>query len=373
MNRRYLAGLLLVPMLALAAESAKEPAKDPANEPAKEAAKEATNETAKESAKPAEVEAAKSATREAVRARIADAAMTAMLASGDADAMVLVAKWARKDKAPDGITDPGKDDEANERQAAVLSKALSLSPTPSELVEYQVVAFCETLPKMKLCEDQNRTLNFANHHIENVTGWITAAAHQFTTGFNEIAQIMLESGAKATRSDWFYSRGLAVARRYVKAVEDKDAQPGDAEVAIERIGREVSMPPYPRFAQMCNPNAEGKLPDGRYALCRKVANLLLEQGKSVREQDLALGVLMRLANGEKDNDKAKLYQDRMKARRDSVSYVWDKLAKFPPQSEADAKFFARFIDDTIEQGEVKAYELALQRAGKKMDDFLPKA
>ncbi len=355
----FCAGLLLLPVLALAAETGQDAAKD------KEAPK------AAETAKTTEV--AKAPARELVQARIFEAAMTAMLASGDSDAMALASKYARKDKASDGTADPGKDEEANDRQEAVLVKALEIATPPSEMTEYQVVAYCEVLPKTKLCLDQNRTLTYANRHLDNATGFITAAAHQFSTGFNEIAQIMLESAAKTTRSEWYYPRALSIAQRYVRAVEDPDALPGDRETVIERIGRDVSMPPYPRLAQMCNPNAEGKLPDGRYALCRKVSNLLLEQGKTVREHDLALGILMRLANGEKDTDLAKTYQDRLKARRESVAHVWTKLAVFPPQTAADAKFYARFVDDIIEQGEVKAYELALQRAGKKLEDFLPKA
>ncbi len=314
--------------------------------------------------------AAEASSRAVVQQRIADAALAAMARSDEAEAVMIAAKWARKAGLKDGET--RTDEERNALQAAALEKALKLAKTPSEMVDYQVMLFCNGFPKLALCENKHTAWDFANQYSDNALGWITAAGYEFASRSNELAQLILDKGRKSTRSDWFYSQTLAIARRYVHAVVEKDAQAGDRDVATFIIAGELTLPPLPRFAQMCNPDSSGKLPDGRYALCRAIADIVLEQGHSAYEHDVAMRTLLRLAQGEKDEAGAQKWTERFNARREATTYLWNTKMKYPPQTAEQAKDFALYVDDCIAVGEVKAMDNALKRFGKSVEDFIPK-
>jgi len=325
---------------------------------------------AAEPPKPEEAPIAKPApTREVVQQRLADAALAAMAKSSDAEAVAVSSKFQRKSDVTAG--ESRTEEQETARQVSALSRALTLAQMPNEFIDYQVVTFCLGLPKEPFCTKEDWPLQYANRNLDNVIGWLTLAGKEYATGSNAIAQVFLESAAKAKRSDWYYQRALALARRYVTQVEDGDAQPGDRDVAILKVASEVSLPPLQRLAQMCNPDPAGKLPDGRYVLCRSVAKILVAQARTNVEVDLGLRVQQRLDNGEKNEAAAKKWSDLHTARQNSYKFLWNSAVKYPPQSEHDARELAKFVDDLIAVGEVKATENALRRAGKSIEDFLP--
>ncbi len=309
-------------------------------------------------------------TREAVQQRIADAALAAMLRSDEAEAVAIAAKSVRKTDLKEGEKRSEEDETA--RHAAALSRALELAPNGDELVEYQVVAFCLGNAKQKLCAGEDRAQNYANRYLDNVLGWLTMAGREYSTGFNDIAQVFLESAAKATRSEWHFAKTVAIARRYVNQVVDKDARPGDRDVAALTVAGEMTLPPFGRFAQMCNPGPMKKLPEGRFPLCRKVANIIMEQGQTNVERDLALRTIQRLNEGEDKVVEGVKPGDMFTARQAAFKHLWSVVAKYPPQTDADAAVLTTFIDDLLSVGEIKASERALQKAGKRVEDFLPK-
>ena len=322
--------------------------------------------------------------RVAVVERISQAALQAMAASDDPVALVLSAKYARD--ANMKFSDKRSDAQKDDLQAAVLTRAKQLAEknvTDKKvigLVDIQIAMFCLGLPAKPVCgSDRNGvdvTLAFADNNPENATGWIIMAAREYAQGQNAVSQRHLAKAAKANTNAWYYKEALATALKYAKDVRgadiSSDIKMGDAEAAAFELSGWLTLPPYKRFTQMCAPDPKGKLPAGRYPLCRKVAQLLVDQGETSLELFVGYKALERLATGEKKTSQAKAASAHYAAMQAAIDSIWKTKLKFPPQSDADGAGLVTYVADLIQFGEAKAIRLTLERDGKSVDDFLPK-
>ena len=310
--------------------------------------------------------------RVAVIERISQAALQAMSQSNDPVALVLSAKYVR-----DANLKPGEqrdDVEKADLQAAALMRAQKLTTKENRGFVYsQIAMFCLGFPAKSLCNGVDPAQTFAESAPENVTGWLIMAGRDFSQGLNAIAQTYLEKAANAKSSAWFYKEGAANALKYAKKVKGPaiKIKAGDAEAAVFTILNGITLPAYKQFSQMCNPDGEGKLPEGRYPLCRQVAQLLIDQGETNVELFVGYKALERLANGEKKADEAKLALDRYNATQAAIDFLWKSTLKFPPQTGTEAVGFKAYFADFVQYGEVKATRNALKRAGKSVDSFMP--
>jgi hypothetical protein len=309
--------------------------------------------------------------RLAVIERIVKSAQEAMAASEDARAIALTAKYAREAELKAGEVREEK--EKSDRHMQALQRAKQLSKKADEdFVDFQIVTFCLAFPAKSMCLRGDPIREFAEKHPENLVGWLTMAAREYTNGLLSFAGTYLERAAKATVNDWYYRVAAETALRYARAVKEPDRRAGDDEAAAFGLLGGLTVPPYRQFAQMCNPNPEGKLPEGRYPLCRKVAQTLLDRGEGLVEVGIANGVLMRLAKGENLAEQEKAAANQLVARDEITKFIWQSRVNYPPRTDQDGEFIAAFFRDLLKEGERKATELALSRFGKKAADFLPK-
>lgn len=322
--------------------------------------------------------------RVAVIQRISQAALQAMAASEDPVALVLSAKYARDAnmKFDDKRSDAQKDD----LQAAALTRAKQLAEKivadkkMTGLVDFQIAMFCLGIPAQPVCGSDRKAvdvaLGFAENNPENVTGWIIMAAREYAQGQNAASQSHLAKAAKAKTSTWYYKEALATALKYAKEVRAADIgreiKTGDAQAAAFELSGWLTLPPYKRFSQMCAPDAKGKLPSGRYPLCDRVAQLLVDQGETSLELLVGYKALERLVTGAKKTNQAKTASTHYTALQAAIDFIWKTKLKFPPQSDADGAGLAAYVADLIQFGEAKAIRLALERDGKSVDDFLAK-
>jgi len=352
---------MLKPTLAIAATALCLSYPATADEPKSDAPASASNSTP--IVAPATTPVAPINPRVAVIERIAQAAWKAMAKSSDPVALVLSAKYVRDAglKAGEERTDAQKLD----LQSAALAKAKKLStPQNSGFENFQIAMFCIGFPDKPVCGDRDPVQAFAESAPDNAIGWLAIAGRDYGRGLNTIAQASLEKAAKAKTLVWFYKEGAAVALRYAKAAKDPDTKAGDAEAAAFELLGGMTLPAYNRFSQMCRPDPEGKLPEGRYPLCRKVAQLLIAQGETNVELLVGYRVLERLAAGEKKTDEAKVAADSHSAIQAAIEQLWKLSLKFPPQSAADGAALTHYFDDLVKQGEVSATRLAIKRNGK---------
>ncbi len=306
--------------------------------------------------------------RLAVIERITKAAMQAMAASNDANALALAAKYMREANMKAGET--REPEQKADLQMTTLARAKQLADKQnSGLVDFQIAMFCLGFPAKSLCTVEDRLATFADADPDNAMGWISMAAREYTQGLINIAGPHLEKAGAAKRSVWFYHVAAATALRYANAVVEPMRKPGDDEAAAFGLLDGMMVPPFRLFAQLCNPSPEGKLPDGRYPICRRAAQVLIDKGESQAEPAIGYRALERLANGEKLPEKAKEAADGVAAFEAAGRYVWQSLQKFPPQSDDDGKALVVFFADLVKHGERRATALALQRAGKSIQDF----
>ena len=307
--------------------------------------------------------------RLAVIERISQAALRAMSQSNDPVALVLSAKYVRDaNLKPEEKRD---DAEKADLQAAALMRAQKLMTKESSgFVNSQIAMYCLGFPAKSLCNGADPAQTFAESSPENVTGWLIMAGREFSQGLNAIAQTYLEKAANAKSSAWFYKEGAAYALKYAKKVKGPAIKAGDAEAAAFTILNGMTMPSYKQFSQMCNPDGEGKLPEGRYPLCRQVAQLLIDQGETNVELFVGYKALERLANGVKKADEAKAALDRYNTTQAAIDFLWKSTLTFPPQTARDTVGFKAYFADFLKYGEVKATRNALKRAGKSVDSFM---
>ncbi|MBL8510787.1 MAG: hypothetical protein JNM52_03995 [Betaproteobacteria bacterium] len=310
--------------------------------------------------------------RALARERHLQAAREAMLHSSDALALLLTAKYARTvDTKPD---ETRSTEEQNERQIAVLTRALEgveNNERKRSLVEFQVALFCMGLSESSLCKGDDRVLKFAESHRDNVVGWVMVAGREFAQGRNPSAQIYLAKAAKAKSVDWYYRDAAKAAFEYAKAAAPKDVPVGDVEVVAFTLLEELTLPAYQRFSQMCNPDPEGKLPEGRYAACKKVAQMLQEKAETNIEVMVGYRAAQRLAEGEKKAVVAEQAGNTFKAWQAATSYLWGSALSYPPKTEKDAQGLSDYFAALVAKGEKQATLAALKRAGKTIEDFKP--
>ena len=306
--------------------------------------------------------------RVAVIERITKAAMQAMAASNDAIAVALSAKYMREANLKAGET--REPEQKNDLQMAALVRAKQLADKQgSSLVDFQMAMFCLGFPAKSLCVAPDPVLAFAESDPDNAMGWIAMAVREFTQGLLNLAGPHLEKAGAAKRSVWFYHVAAATALKYAKAVEEPMRKVGDNEAAAFGLLDGMMVPPFRLFAQLCNPSPEGKLPEGRYPICRRAAQVLIDEGQSQAEPAIGYRVLERLANGEKLPDQATLASASVMAFEAAGRFVWQSIQKFPPQSDADGAALVQYFADLIQHGERRATQLALKRAGKTVADF----
>ena len=305
-----------------------------------------------------------------VIARISDAARQAMAASADPVALVLTAKYVRDANMQDG--EQRDDAEKANLQAAALAKAMQLAGNDERgFVGIQVSMFCLGFPAKALCSQTDPVLLTAEAMPDNAMGWMIMAGRDFSQGLNVVAQTYLQKAAKAKTSDWFYKVGAATALKFAKAVNEPLAKPGDTEAAAFEIMNSMTLPAFKRFSQMCNPDPKGKLPAGRYKLCRQVARLLIDHSETHVERLTGHYALERLALGEKKPAEAKRIAARIDAIQAAIQSLWKSLV-FPPQNDADGEGLVAYFADFVQVGEVKATASALKKAGKNADVFSAK-
>lgn len=310
--------------------------------------------------------------RVAVIARITKSALQTMAKSNDPVALVLSAKYVR-----DADLKPGEERtevQKNYLQLAALTRAKKLSTHKnSGLVDFQIAMFCIGLPKEPICDGKDTLELFAQREPTTSVGWVVLAGREFAQGRNPNAQTYLQKAAKAKKSVWFYKEGGAVALKYAKAVKGVDIKPGDAEAAAFDLMGGMTLPTYKRLSQMCMPDPESKLPEGRYPVCRQIAQLLIDDSETNLEVLVGYSVLERLAIGEKKDEQAKSALAQYNTLQTANDFLWKTVLKFPPQTDADGSGLVLYFADLASQGEVSATRLALKRAGKSIADFKPSA
>jgi hypothetical protein len=237
-------------------------------------------------------------------------------------------------------------------------------------VEFEVALFCMGFIDLKLCQGEDRVLKYGQNHPENAVAWIMVAAREFARGFHPEAQIFLALAAKSDSTDWFYRDALQVALKYARELKQPGAVLGDAEVVAFDIAGQLTIPAFSRLSQMCNPDPTGKLPDGRYEACHRIAKIMIDHGQTNVELSVGYRVEQRLAEGEKNEAAGKEAGAKFAALQAANKFLWEKN-KYPPVSIEDAKALVNYVVDVASVGEVKATRNGLARMGKSVDDFQP--
>jgi hypothetical protein len=288
-----------------------------------------------------------------IQENIARAVLATMAKSDDPRAIALSSKFARTMDTPEGKERPSA--EQDDRQEAALAKALAMIDKPehksaANFVRFSVASFCNAFVERKLCAARDRMVEFANNDATNVVPWIMVAAREFAAGRQLEAQLFLDKAASAKSSTWYYQEAIALAKKYADSAKGVDAKFGDAAAVTFLVAGQVTLPEFRRYSQMCNPDAEGKLPEGRYQACRKVA-ALLQSGDTNVETIVGLRALERMALGENKADEAKQHADALTKFQGDISRLWREHLKFPPTNAADAARVTAFVADAASVGE----------------------
>jgi len=306
--------------------------------------------------------------RLAVIDRVSMAAMAAMAASNDPSAVALSAKYLRDaNLKPEEKRDFAQ---KNDIQMAALMRAKQLADKQRNgLVDFQISMYCLGFPAKPLCLAGDPVREFAESTPDNAIGWLIMAAREFSQGMLVILGPYLEKAGQAKFSDWYYPQAAATALQFAKAVVEPMRKPGDDEAAAFDLLNGMTLAPFQQFTQMCHPDAEGKLPEGRYPICRRAAKVLIDHGRTQVEPVVGLRALERLAIGEKLTDDAKRAAEQVESVEAAGKFVWQSIQKFPPVTDLDGERLVRYFADLTRHGERRATELALERAGKSLADF----
>jgi hypothetical protein len=320
---------------------------------------------AEKTAAPAAVEAAPKANpppppsppanpRAKIQDDIASAVLTAMIKSDDPRALALSAKFMRNaDLAPN---EERSEENQNARQEAQLAKAFGLIAKPEHkaaegFVRYAVASFCVAFPDRKLCAEKDRLIEYANQDMTNAVPWIMVAAREFAAGRNLEAQLFLARAADAKTSSWYYREAVATALQYANRAKGVDAKFADASVVAFTVAGGTTIPEFRRLSQMCAPSPEGKLPEGRYEACRKIAALLQNKAETNVEMIVALRALERMATGENKADEAKQHEAALTRFQGDINRLWKEAMKFPPTTPAEAERVTAFVTELATSGE----------------------
>ncbi len=286
--------------------------------------------------------------------RIGKTILQSMMASEDPRALALSAKFARTAGMSAG--EPRKQEEQDAIQEALLAKAFKMIAEPQHksadgFVRYAVASFCLGFPDRKLCAEKDRVLELANLQMSNAIPWLMVASREFSQGRNLESQVFLERATTATSVNWYFREAMEVANQYARKAKEIDDNFADAAVVTFNVGGETTIPDYKRYTQMCNPNPEGKLPDGRYEACRKVAALLINLGETNIDAIVAIKALERMALGEKKENDAKRHNTELAEFQAGISRLWKIYLKYPPTTPAEASLITTFVSDLVTSGE----------------------
>ncbi len=302
--------------------------------------------------------------REAIQQKIVHAALTAMAASNDSAAVALSAKTTRLAELEPGKTRTTA--EQDQRQTNALRNALRLAESAPEgesqrsnlsFVHFVLANHCAGLINEPLCLERNRLIDYTNIDPDNTYGWLTFASSEFMLGRNMEAQIFMNRAAGQKKLDMHYSHAARIGLVYAKEAARSIAGAalfGNTEVAALMLAGELTMPPFQRFTQMCNPPADGVLPEGRYMACRAIAMRMIELGKTNLEAIVGLRAMERMALGEKKDADAKKFADRLASFQAGITTLWKEKLAYPPTNSMEATLFAEFLDDLILVGERSA-------------------
>ncbi len=309
--------------------------------------------------------------RAEIHQRIVQSALALMASSNDPSAIALSAKSVRLSDQEDGKV--RTDADQDKRQEAALQKAWQLaedttSPEQRELarsfVQFVMASHCAGLINAPMCLERNRVIDFANNFPRNAIGWLIFAGSEFLQGRNIETQVLLSRASNEPDLDWYFSRavgmGLHYARLAAKSAGGLDRF-ADEEVAALMIAGELTMPQFSRFSQMCNPDPEGTLSTGRYEICRKMAEKMIAIGKTNIEMMVGLRAMERMAQGEKKDDEAKMYGERLAKFQSGITTLWKTKLSYPPTKTTDAAEFTGFVNDLIRVGERQATENLMRK------------
>ncbi|MEI6738000.1 MAG: hypothetical protein WCL29_05925, partial [Pseudomonadota bacterium] len=265
--------------------------------------------------------------------------------------------------------------EQDERQAEAMRRSLTLAEAITDpvirnkelsFVRYIPANNCLALVNELFCLGQNPMFVYVNNHSANAYGWILFASSEYTQGRNKETQVLLTRATNEPELDWYYSRAVEIGRNQARLVAQTvlgAKEFADAEAAALTIAGELTMPPFQRFSQMCNPDPTGKLPDGRYDACRKLANRMIDSGKTNIEAIVGLRAMERMALGEKNEAEAKIHSERLAKLQEGIDLLWKTALKFPPTNAKEADDFASYVNDLIAVGERQATESMKQKFG----------
>ncbi len=302
--------------------------------------------------------------RQAIQQQIVQEALAAMAASSDAAAIALSAKTARLAGLEPGKTRTNA--EQDKRQTDALQNALRLAESQTDaekrrsdlsFVQFVLANHCAGLLNEPFCLERNRLIDYTNSHPDHVYGWLTFASSEFMLGRNLETQIFMNRAAQQIQVDLYYSQAARIGLAYAKVVAKTIAGAstlGNMQVAALMLAGELTMPPFQRFTQICNPPADGVLPEGRYEACRAIATRMITAGKTNLEVIVGLRAMERMALGEKKDAEAKKFADRLAGFQAGITTLWKEKLAYPPTNSKEATLFAEFLDDLILVGERRA-------------------
>ncbi len=311
--------------------------------------------------------------RQAIEQEIVQNTLAAMAASNDAVAVALSAKSVRLAGVESGKTRTTIEQDG--LQAAAMRRAMTLAESIQDIAKRdETLAFvrfvlanqCAGLPNQPFCLERNPLFQFVNNHPTNTYGWMLFAATEFAMGRNMETGILLKRASNESALDWHYSQAMEIGLRYARSVGPSISasdKAGVVESAAFTVAGEMPLPPFHRFSQMCNPDPEGKLPDGRYEVCRMLANRMITFGKSNIEVIVGLRALERMALGEKKDAEARDYGNQLADFQARINMLWKEKLTYPPTNPKEAVQFAAFLDEMILVGERRATEYMQKKLG----------